>query len=265
MQRFWDQDGVRFLRPFLGVTRADLRAYLDRHGVGWIDDPSNSNDRYTRVKARKALAMLQPLGITADALGTVIANLAAAREAVLAATQAAADRLCHEAAGEVVFDRTQWPDLGDEVQRRLLIAALRWVSGAGYAPRGASVARAIEAVAQGRDTTLAGCRIRVSGTQFRVVREPKAVAGLVAQPGALWDGRWQVEGPFAPGYELRPLGADGLRQCKGWQDCGHSRDSLSVSPAVWYGETLIAAPVAEFNTVFRARIVAPFIHFVLSH
>jgi len=147
----------------------------------------------------------------------------------------------------------------------LLIAALRWISGAGYAPRGSGVLRVMRAIEQGQDATLAGCRIRVCDAGFRVVREPRAVAGLVAQPGSLWDGRWQVDGPFAAGQVVRALGAEGLRQCKGWQTTAHSKDSLLVSPAVWYDDVLVSAPLAGFGAGFSARIVAPYNEFVLSH
>jgi tRNA(Ile)-lysidine synthase len=255
---------VRFVRPFLSVERADLRAYLRRQKLGWIDDPSNENTRYTRVKARKALAALKPLGVSVDALATVMANLREAQSVVLAATAAAEARICHTQAGEVVFDRELWRKEGREVQRRLLIAALRWISGAGYAPRGSGVARVIAAIDLGRDTTLAGCRIRVSGASFQVVRELSA-AGAPCAPGQIWDGRWQVEGPFKAGQEVRGLGADGLRQCAGWKSTGHSRCSLLASPAVWDNNVLIAAPMAGFGMEFTARIVAPFNQFVLSH
>lgn len=264
MNRRFDQRQARFVRPFLAVQRAVLRRYLQRHGLGWIDDPSNENTRFTRVKARRALEILKPLGITVETLATVMANLTEVQGAVVAVTAGAAERICSAQAGEVVFDRILWREEGHEVQRRLLIAALRWVSGAGYAPRGAGVARVVEAIDAGRDTTLAGCRIRMSDGTFRVVREPRDVGGPCL-PGQLWDGRWLVKGPFAAGQELRALGADGLRQCKGWKELGYSRDSLLVSPAVWYGEALIAAPLAGFGAEFHARIVAPFNQFVLSH
>jgi tRNA(Ile)-lysidine synthase len=264
MNAGFDHGQVRFVRPFLAVARAQLRGYLQRHGLGWIDDPSNDNARFTRVKARQALVALKPLGITVETLASVMDNLRQAQTAVLAVTAEAAQRVCRTQAGEVVFDRNLWRGEGREVQRRLLIAALRWISGAGYAPRGSGVARVMDAIDAGRDATLAGCRIRVSDAMFRVVREPRAVGGP-CKAGHLWDGRWQVSGPFAAGQEVRALGADGLRQCKDWQSTGFSRDSLLVSPSVWYNEVLIAAPVAGFGTEFSARIVAPFNQFVLSH
>lgn len=265
MQSAWDQGGVRFVRPFLRVERQELRRFLMGQGAGWVDDPSNENDRFTRVKARRALKALKPLGITVGTLGDVMHNLRLAQAAVETATREAAARVCSERAGEVICDGNEWRRTGQDVQRRLLIAALRWISGAGYAPRGSGVDRVMKAIIDGQDAVLAGCRIKVSDVGLRVVREPKAVAGVQTGPNEVWDGRWQVVGPFAAGQVVRALGAAGLLQCKDWKNTGHSRDSLLVSPAVWYDEVLIAAPMAGFEAGFSARIVAPFNEFVLSH
>lgn len=44
---------VTLARPFLGLRRADLRRYLDRLGVSWIDDPSNEDPSYERARLRQ--------------------------------------------------------------------------------------------------------------------------------------------------------------------------------------------------------------------
>lgn len=269
MRKGWDQGQVRFERPFLEHPRGELRAYLQRQGVAWRDDPTNADDRFTRVKARRALTALKPLGITVDRLSGVITNLARAQGAVRQAVAEAEARVCHEAAGAVVFDRTAFLRCGPEVARRLLISALRWVSAAEYAPRAEAVNRVEIAILEGRDTTLWGCRIRVKDAEFRVVREPRAVAGLTCRTNEVWDGRWQIAGPDAPGHEVRALGADGLRQLrvrgKDWRETGHSRDALVVSPAIWYADRLISAPVADYEAGWTAQTVAPFSLFVVSH
>jgi tRNA(Ile)-lysidine synthase len=265
MRRRWDQGDVRFVRPFLVQTRADLRSYLQRHKVDWIDDPSNSKDQFERVKARRALKALKPLGITVDRLNGVISHLLDAQGAVLAATRSALDRVCSVDAGEVTFDRRGWQREGSEVQRRLLIAALVWVSGSGSAPRGAALFRLGMSIHQGKDATLAGCRIRVGDATFRVVREPKSVLGTLCGTQERWDGRWRLDGPHAPDLQVRPLGPDGLRLCKNWRNQGRSRDALIVSPAVWRGDVLVSAPLAGFGSDWDAQIDAAFGLFAVSH
>ena len=43
-------------RPLLDVSRAELRAYLSCHNVEWVDDPSNVDQQYERVRMRAHLA-----------------------------------------------------------------------------------------------------------------------------------------------------------------------------------------------------------------
>ncbi len=76
-------DGVTMLRPMLGITRQALRGYLSSEGVGWIEDPSNQDLRFDRIKARQALSDLKGLGISASSLTRVAENLAQAREALI--------------------------------------------------------------------------------------------------------------------------------------------------------------------------------------
>lgn len=265
MRRTWEEGGIHWARPYLMTPRADLRAYLTRHGIGWIDDPTNEDLRYQRVKARRALAALAPLGITAEGLSHVVSNLSLARSDLVEMAFRTAQQIAREDAGEVIFDLGQWRRAGNDTRRRLLIAALRWVSSADYAPRAAQVARLEQAIRLGRDATLWGCRLRVSETEIRIAREPKAVAGLETASDAIWDGRWRLSGPHHADLRIRALGGEGLRACKTWRETGHSRAALIVSPAIWRGETLISAPLAGFVNGWMAEIVAGFPSCVLSH
>lgn len=265
MRREWTVGGVVFARPFLRVSRADLRACLDRRGVTWIDDPSNADEGYTRIKARRALDALAPLGITVRKIGHVVENLDLARDALNKATGEAAMTVAREAAGSLILNRTAFDALTSEVQRRLLIKALRWVSAADYAPRAKALDRLQGAMITGKDATLSGCRIRLSDAEVRITREAKAVAGLTSATNDLWDGRWRMDGPHAPGLIVKALGADGLRLCKDWRATGFSRDALIVTPAVWQGETLIAAPLAGRTEGWTATLAAAFGLFAVSH
>ena len=248
LRRQWEESGIRFHRPLLAAGREELRDWLRAEGIAWIDDPTNENVRFTRVKARKALAALEPLGITVERLAEVASNLARAQEA-LADQVAKAGRWVEERAGALRFDAGLWAEPG-EVQRQMLVAAVRWLSGADYAPRAAEMDRLRTALAEGRDATLGGCRARGGW----LMREPRAVGGTVPV-GQVWDGRWMVEGPEG---EVRALGAEGLRQMKDWRKLGLPREVLLVTPGVWRGETLLAAPCAGLSAGWQARVQRPF-------
>lgn len=265
MRGAWRAEGIAWSRPLLAAGREALRRYLRRNGVPWIDDPTNENEAYQRVKARRALAALSPLGITSGGLARVAGHLAAARRDLERLARQAADDIARCDAGAIRFDRARWTDLGEDTRRRLLVAALGWVSGAEYAPRAAQIARLDAAIRGGRDATLWGCCLRVDATGLCVLREPKAVAGLETPTDALWDGRWRLSGPHEAGLTVRALGPEGLRQCADWRATGRPRAVLVVSPAVWRGPALVAAPLAGRAAGWTAENVAVFGSALFSH
>ena len=67
MSASWQRDGVEFVRPLLGMTSLEIRSYLAAQGLtarhpgsanigrGWVEDPTNLDNRFTRNRIRHAL------------------------------------------------------------------------------------------------------------------------------------------------------------------------------------------------------------------
>jgi tRNA(Ile)-lysidine synthase len=248
MRRRWLERGVTLHRPLLDTGREELREWLRARGIGWVDDPTNEDSRYTRIKARQALAALAPLGITVAGLARVAAHLADAQEALGVQVQALAATSVQSLAGALRIGPLLW-EAPAEVRRQVVLAALRWLTGAEYAPRSADLERLTAAMAAGRDATLAGCRFRKGW----LMREARAVGGPVPVAD-LWDGRWRVTGPEG---SVAALGEAGLRACPDWRSAGLPREVLAVTPGVWRGETLVAAPLAGWQNGWSAQLDAP--------
>ncbi|TVQ58667.1 MAG: tRNA lysidine(34) synthetase TilS [Rhodobacteraceae bacterium] len=260
--------GAVWLRPMLGIRRAALRAWLAAEGVAWIEDPSNDALRFDRVRARRALAALAPLGLDAAGLVATAGRMACARRALEAQTEA----LAREAAvvGPCGEMRLAWAPLAaaeEEIALRLLSRALRTVSGAAYGPRAVSLARLWRALCGDgfRGATLHGCvigRRRAGGlATLWVAREPAACArGRGDAP--LWDGRWLLE-TDAPG-ETGPLGEAGLAALRAAARAGAwtppaywpraPRAARLTTPALWRDGRLAAAPVAGYGEGMRATL-----------
>ncbi len=254
MRSAWRQHGILWTRPLLDQTRATLRGYLRRHWLDWRDDPTNDDPGFSRIKARRALTALAPLGIDAETLAAVAGNLDMARSALVRYVAEASRSIASEAAGAVTIERAGFLALPLEIQRRLLISSLRWVASAEYPPRENGVNRVQAAILTEGTAMLAGCRVRATEALIQVTREPKAVENAEAGPGHPWDRRWHLSGPFQPGQTIRALGAEGLRQCPDWRTTGLPREALIVTPAVWQGTTLIAAPLARPDPAWPAEV-----------
>jgi tRNA(Ile)-lysidine synthase len=51
----WERDGLRYHRPLLDVPGADLRNWLTARDIGWVEDPTNVDERFTRNRIRARL------------------------------------------------------------------------------------------------------------------------------------------------------------------------------------------------------------------
>lgn len=255
MAPHWHQGGVRFARPALELRREELREVLRQRGLSWVEDPSNADPAYDRVRARQALKALAPLGIEATALATVARNLADVRDTLYTYVARAAREFARLDGGDVVFDRAGLAALPPEIARRLLQEALMWIGGADYPPRGAAMARLLGSIEAGRGLTLHGCRLIVRPDTLRLTREEQAVAGHRVPAGAVWDGRWRLTGPDMDGATVAALGEAGLKCCPDRRKIARPAASLRVSPAVWREKTLVAAPLAGMENGWRADLV----------
>ena len=267
MEGLFVREGMTFWRPALALERAALRAWLERRGVGWCEDPSNEDESFDRVKARKALKVLEEIGIDGGTLWGVALNLAAASDALRRVAAETAARIVTVEAGDVVLDRRELLKIPYEIQRRLLAAALVWVSAADYPPRRDALADLERTVIGGGKHTLHGCLVTTGDNSVRVAREYNAVKDIRAAMGGLWDRRWRVSGPRHDGLEIRALG-EAVKGCPDWRNAGLPRTSLMASPAVWHGDALVAAPIAGLSGGFSAEIDHPqgdFVASVLTH
>lgn len=262
MQSDFLRNDCRFLRPLLQMSRPTLRAYLTQHQVKWMEDCSNSDPRFDRVKAREILRDLAPLGVTANNLAAVARNLRGAACAIEHAVVAAAKTNTREHHGDLLLRHTA--EVPAEVFRQLFTAGLSWVGGGAYPPRGVAVQEAMTALGSGKCHTLGGCIISVEGAHWRIAREASAVEGLSGDPAHIWDGRWAFSGPEMVGAIVRSLGESGLRACPDWRSAEMPRTSLLASPSIWQNDQLLSAPLAGNCNGWHARIARSFITFLES-
>jgi tRNA(Ile)-lysidine synthase len=55
MPQHWRRSGHSFHRPLLQVSAEDIRIWLRAQAVGWVEDPTNADIRYTRNRIRHTL------------------------------------------------------------------------------------------------------------------------------------------------------------------------------------------------------------------
>lgn len=258
-------DGFWQIRPLLAEARADLRHYTDTLRLPYVDDPSNDDPRFDRVRARRALAVLGDLGVDAETLAATAQRMDRAREALVArAVTVAQDVLRDAPEGDLNFDRDALAAVERDTQLRLLAAALQWVSGAVYRPRAAALEAVLDRALAGAGGTLHGAQLSVGTDTLRIFREYQAVrdARTVAGQDALWDGMWRVSGEAVDGLTVRALGPDGWAQIPDKPPRPIPFDAAQSRPAVFDGDRLIACAALSHGLSHDVTLHRPSASFV---
>ena len=201
--------GIRFLRPLLGVEKDDLKKYLLVRAACWLEDPSNSNADFARVRVRQQLAadMDQCAELTQQAATEGAAR--AARDASLA--EAAMRLITIDPRGFADMLLDGWCVLEPALATQLLADLLTTIGGATQRPRRNDTMRLAEALRAPaiKKRTLHGCEIscRKNGIRntIRIVRELARVAPPVILCGTgrlQWDGRFTVHYALPEGVEV---------------------------------------------------------------
>lgn len=208
---------LRLLRPFLATPRARLAAMLAARGQDWVEDSSNRNDAFARVRMRNLMPVWAAEGMSAERLTDTARRLGRARVALEECVAEAAARWVEfHPAGYALVEAAAFRSLTEEVGLRLLARLVQAMGGGGHPPREEQVVALYGRLCQGGEVTatLAGCRLAPWRGRLLVCREAGRMAPPVALvPGAelAWDGRFRLKvAEAAPvGLTLGGLGPSG--------------------------------------------------------
>lgn len=216
---------ARMLRPLLGVSRAQIEDYLVALGQDWIEDPSNRDPRFARVRVRAGMSGLSRAGITAATLAEAANRFAEARVALEAATAALLARaVALRPAGYATLSVDELLAAPVEIGTRAVARTLAAVGGRAHPPAFDKVRRVLAALADharrpGNIAALAGCVVEVRAVsgdcELLIRREARGLPAPEPATNSLrrgWDGRFDVSVPAVSPLTLAPLGEDGWRE-----------------------------------------------------
>ncbi len=209
--------GIPVLRPLLDVPKARLLPTLKEAGLTHVNDPSNADPRFERVRVRGSGEALAALGLTAEALARSARRLRRARIALEQSTDnfLAKQAAMHEA-GYCLLAPDALRAAPEEIALRALARILASVGGRTEPVRLSKLEALLAGLAANPDKThtLAGCRIAPVLAGIGIFRESRG-SGLPAvdlKPGerALWDNRFRVAlgEDERRGVTVRALGKD---------------------------------------------------------
>lgn len=196
----WPQGiGLHVVRPLLGIGRDTLRSWLEHDGQTWVEDPSNQDERFTRIQLRRALQEAEPEA--SSRLAGLASTLDPARQAHRRQCWRAIERAVRFTVwGGAELNSPALSALPTGLRRSILASLAQAISGSAGAVSGRALDALERALARGETGTGAGVLLAHEGERGWLVRDPGAVLGRVDHRARLddqdlcpetrvWDGR----------------------------------------------------------------------------
>ncbi len=246
--------GLRLLRPLLQTPKQRLRDFLVAQDQDWIEDPSNQNTAFARIRIRNSLPGLANAGVSLRSLTGTAAHMARVRIALEATASTLLGRCatvdpCGYAglAGRELFAAPA------EISLRALSRVIMCIGGAVYPSASEKLENLHEKMkahvfdqSGWRGATLGRCRI-VPGPagSLRILRELRNLpdpCSFSAGQDLSWDGRFQVtlKSPVNrefrnnhKGLTLAPLNRSGLIEIGPESAAGVPEQVLWTLPALF--------------------------------
>jgi tRNA(Ile)-lysidine synthase len=263
-------DGVRLLRPLLGVPKSVLQATLAARSQPWIEDPSNTNPAFERARLRAVHG-----SDDAGQQRARLSRLARARDRdEAAAAELLAARLTINPGGWAELDLAGL-DRGAPEVRLSVAGVLRCIGGTAYPLSGERVGEVLAMLAGGpvADFTRGGCHLHGAEARLQVSRDWGAIQDVVSvHPGMSvdWDRRFRLA--VAPdlgagaadrgseaGFTIARLGERGVQSLGAAKHPQHEtlvgipEPARKALPALWQGEILRAVPDLGFGAGLTSR------------
>lgn len=248
-----ERDGVTLLRPFLTVSKTQIQSYLEDREQPFLQDPSNENTTFTRVRFR---AFLQSEGLSDARFDGVIEKLQEDRDFF--------DQSCdlwwqNNVEGVEPFyvhvtTLEALTSLHPALGKRCLLKILKTINGLSY-PLGSESLEGLWQALQNpafKAMTVGNCYVMLRKGGLHIQRELERLTHEIRlenhDPKILWEGRISLENFGSEGVVKR-LGTDPVPYLK--KTLGETSPIPSVVwptlPAVFIGETLKSIPALKYG------------------
>tara|TARA_B100000029_G_scaffold258775_1_gene255413 strand:+ start:17510 stop:18565 length:1056 start_codon:yes stop_codon:yes gene_type:complete len=165
---------VFLLRPLLNIKKKELEYISNKVFKFYINDPSNSDDLYKRIRLRKLINQLKVEGLDLKKLKLTIANLRDSNVSINYYVNQNLKRNCScikENEKYILSDK--FFNEPNEIVFRSISKILKQVGKNYYSPRGKSVSKLLEQIYDGsfKKQTLSGCSIEKIANSIIIQRE----------------------------------------------------------------------------------------------
>tara|TARA_X000000368_G_scaffold304433_1_gene242769 strand:+ start:3118 stop:4419 length:1302 start_codon:yes stop_codon:yes gene_type:complete len=125
MSKLVRMNKIKIIRPLLEYQKKSLIKVLSYNNQKYIEDPSNKDSKYDRIRYRKLISGLINEGLNKNRLNKLILNLSQADDAINYSTKKSIDKtITQNNYGHIIIDKRILLKLPKELQYRVLLFVL---------------------------------------------------------------------------------------------------------------------------------------------
>ena len=261
-------DGITIFRPLLDFERQTLRKVLKFYKVDWIEDPTNNDQSFERVRVRDLLARFVEIGMDKNTIGRTALLMQSAKTAL---NHFASD--CYEKFGscdngDIIFDFSEFSKQPLDIKRRLISTAQKWISNQKYRPRLSQVDALINSIDEKVTFSGSGTICYFHNNSIRITREANAcVCEIEASNDVIFDRRWKLIAlENCKDLTIKCLGEDGYSFLEPGIRKKIPYKTIIALPALFNDNNLINFPFIDPESKFKFNLCKqPFNQFLLDH
>ena len=254
MENMVVRNEILWIRPLLKYRKEELRNYLRNNNYSWIDDPSNHDDKYQRVKIRKLLKQLKSNDlITPNFVKTADHMLRSSKLSKEIAKSNAKTLLSFNVVGQITFEVGKFSKLFEDTQFRILSGIISWFSGKFYKPRFSQLENMHNKILNLKQmgTTLGGTVFKKENDKITVTRELASIEKnyLVKEEKFIWDNRWLITlKPETKGkLYVKPYGLLGLDDQSFSITSEFDKSALAPIPTITTNKSVKFVPLSNLE------------------
>jgi tRNA(Ile)-lysidine synthase len=266
MQSISNIKGVRLLRPLLSYKSEILKKYLNELNIKWIEDPSNDNEKYTRIKFRKFLATESEQYI--KRINDTAIHMQRANNSInLHINNHLIKCINIDKYGSARLKLDYFNTIYSEEALRIITNIITIIGGKKYSPRFSSIIKLYNYITKDNlptALTIGGCKVihyksKYKSNELLICREISKAGSAIKlniNSSLLWDQRFLIT--FRKNdiiMHLDNLKVDFLKE-KGWsqllklqpdfKNIDVAKNILFSLPTIWQVDKIIAVPTINY-------------------
>ena len=212
-------NGISIYRPMLDISRDDIEEYLAASSIDYVNDPSNENDKFKRVKVRRLLReMRDSFGVDVYSRLNLLADNANTSSNYLKHRAKTLEKkiITNTQFGVFYLDLNEFSKLHKELKLRLIKSILGKLSLKEYSPRLDSLKELLRRLSnKSANCMLNGVRVLFFMDKAIFFMEESSKNELLVKPGEVrYFAGVEIENTYDKPIVARSLGADGWKDLK---------------------------------------------------